>query len=154
MVAMHSGSGWTYAAWIALLISLSGCSGPYDATVSGLVTLDGRLVPRGTVAYHPTGSGPTAYARIDEDGSYSVHTGREAGLPSGEYQVSVIANEPPAQPETAGGGPPPLGKLIVPLWYHSKTTSGLVFQVQPADNVINLELSSQPPPAFRSRQQR
>jgi hypothetical protein len=134
-----------------LLVNFAGCGGPYDATVTGVVTLDGKVVPRGTVAYQPAAGGPPAYARIEENGSYVVRTGREEGLPSGEYSVTVTANEPPATTQTASGGPPPPGKPITPLWYRTKNTSGLSFTVSPGDNEINLELKSQPPPGWNPR---
>jgi hypothetical protein len=131
------------------LAVISGCGGPYDASVSGLVTLDGGVVPRGTVAYQPIGSGPAAYGKIDGDGSYTIWTGREAGLPSGEYHVTVTANDPPAVPQTEKGGPPPPGKPITPVWYRSKETSGLKYTVEPGSNEINLELTSQPPAGWK-----
>jgi hypothetical protein len=131
---------------MAFAIALAGCSGPYDATVSGVVTLDDQPVPRGTVMYYPTATGPSASARIDDEGFYRVQTGGAKGIVPGEYQVTVIANEPSAQ-QDSGAGPPPLGKAIVPLRYRSKATSGLVFQVEPGSNEINLKLLSEQPPA-------
>src|SRR5687767_9935357 len=107
------------------LVAVVGCGGTYDATVSGMVTLDGNVVPRGTVAYQPVAGGPAAYGPIAEDGSYTIRTGSEQGLPSGEYAVTVTANEPPAVQQTASGGPPPPGKPITPPWYRSKDMSGL-----------------------------
>ena len=52
-----------------------------------------------------SGGGPPAYAPIGSDGSYSIHTGREEGLPAGEYQVTVTANEASAQLVSKDGGP-------------------------------------------------
>jgi hypothetical protein len=121
-----------------------GCGGPFDATLTGVVTLDSKVVPRGTVALHPTAGGPAAYAWIESDGTYTAKTGRAKGLPSGEYQVTVTANEPPAVQQTAQGGPPPPGKAITPPWYSSTETSGLSVTVQPGANEIDLELKSQP----------
>jgi hypothetical protein len=126
-------------------IGMSGCGGVYDSTVSGTVTLDGNVVPRGTVTYHPATGGAPAYSPIQEDGAYSVRTGRESGLPAGEYQVTVTANEAPAQLVSKDGGPMPPGKSITPLWYRSKESSGLKYTVESGDNEINLELTSQPP---------
>ncbi len=71
---------------------LTGCGGGFDSAVHGVVTLDGKVVPRGTVTFHPVSGGPVAYAMISDDGSYAVRTGREKGLPAGEYQVTVTAN--------------------------------------------------------------
>lgn len=131
-----------------------GCGGPYDASVSGVVTLDGQNLTRGTVSYSPVAGGPAAYARIDADGEYSLRTGRDEGLPSGEYQVTVIATEPPPVQATAQGGPPPSGEPITPLWYRSKDTSGLKFTVAPGSNDINLELSTDPPAGWNRRGRR
>ena len=138
------------AAWIVLTGSL-GCGGVYDSTVSGVVTLDGKAVPRGTVAYQPVAGGPAGYAAIGAGGAYDVRTGREEGLPSGEYDVTVTANEPATERQTAKGGPPPPGKAITPAWYRSKDTSGLRFTVAPGRNEINLDLTSQPPAGWNPR---
>jgi hypothetical protein len=137
--------------WLILLCSLasvSGCGGPYDANLSGIVTLDGKAVPRGTVSFSPVNGGPLAYSPIDSDGSYQIKTGREVGLPSGEYVATVIANEPPQQ-STAPGEPPPDGKPITPEWYRSKQSSGLKYKVEPGTNTFNLELTSQPPAGWK-----
>ena len=72
-----------------------------------------------------------------------MRTGREEGLPSGDYDVTVTANEPPAATQNGGGGPPPPGKAITPIRYRSKATSGLSFVVEPGDNEINLKLTSE-----------
>jgi hypothetical protein len=147
--------GWsavTVACWA--LVGLTGCGGAYDSSVSGVVTLDGSPIGRGTVAYHPVGGGPAGYARIDENSEYSVRTGREEGLPSGEYDVTVVANEPPAVERTTLGGPPPPGKPITPPWYRSPQTSGLRFAVEEGSNEINLELSTEPPPGYDPRRRR
>jgi hypothetical protein len=137
--------------FLCMLAGFTGCGGPFDSSVTGIVTLDGNIVPRGTVSYQPKAGGPAAYARIEEDGKYSVHTGREEGLPSGDYYVTVTANEPSTVTQTASGGPPPPGKPITPLWYRARDTSGLSFVVNPGDNEINLELKSQPPPGWNPR---
>jgi hypothetical protein len=133
-----------------MLASFGGCGGRYDATLSGVVTLDGTPVPRGTVSFAPTGGGPIAYSRIGSDGSYSVQTGRDRGLPSGEYLVTVIANELPDASKLAPGVPPPDGKPITPKWYRSTKTSGLKFNVEHGKNTYNLELTSQPPAGWKA----
>jgi hypothetical protein len=128
-----------------------GCGGVYDSTVTGNVTLDGNGVPRGTVAFHPRSGGPAAYSPIADNGSYAVRTGRESGLPAGEYDVTVTANERPSEADIAKGGAPPPGKAITPIWYRSKESSGLKFTVEPGSNVINLELTSKPPAGWTPR---
>jgi hypothetical protein len=132
-----------------LSIALSGCGGAYDSAVTGLVTLDGTPVPRGTVAYSPQGGGPAAFGLIGADGTYLLRTGREEGLPAGQYSVTVAANEQANWDPSKGGGPPPPGKPITPEWYRDVATSGLSFNVEPGDQEINLELNSKPPVGWK-----
>lgn len=133
----------------ALLGASVGCS-KYDASVSGRVTLDGEPLSRGTVAFVPVEDGPPAYGRIDASSNYIVRTGREEGLPSGDYRVTVVANEPPPV-ENDRGGPPPAGKPITPPWYRSHETSGLEFSVERGSNEIDLRLTTDPPPDWNPR---
>ena len=128
-----------------VVMGLSGCGGPYDASVEGMVTLDGSPVPSGAVAFIPTGGGPPGYALSDQSGRYEVFTGREAGLPSGEYSVTVVAREEPKEKRTKDGGPPPPGKRLTPAWYGSSTASPLRFTVEPGSNDIQIDLTSEPP---------
>jgi hypothetical protein len=136
-------------AFLMLAAGVAGCGGTYDATASGIVTLDGNVVPRGTVSFHPVAGGPPPLAHISPSGEYEVRTGREAGLPVGEYQVTVTASEPPAVKQTATGAPPPPGKPITPAWYASKDSSGLKVVVESGDNELDLELKSQPPAGWK-----
>lgn len=135
------------------LFGLSGCGGPYDATVIGLVTLDGEPISTGTISFIPASGGAQGYAMVELSGSYEVYTGREAGLLPGDYKVTVVAREPSTSP-SEDGGPPPPGKPITPRWYASPQTSGLTFNVQPGSNEINLELSSTPPAGWQDPAQR
>lgn len=136
------------------LATFAGCGGVYDSSVTGLVTLDSSPVPRGTVTFKPAGSGSSAYGQIQPDGTYVLRTGREEGLPPGSYQVTVVANEPPAVAQTAAGGPPPPGKPITPSWYKQTQTSGLSFNVESGSNEIDLELTSTPPAGWQDPAQR
>ncbi|TWT86660.1 hypothetical protein Mal64_34890 [Pseudobythopirellula maris] len=134
------------ASVVALLaLMTAGCGGPYDATVYGAVTLDGQPLPSGTVSFFPTSDGPTAYSRIDDSGMYQIRTGREKGLPPGEYAVTVVAREKPTVDQSNSGGPPPAGRMLTPQRYRNRDQSGLVYTVEPGANQIDLELTSQPP---------
>jgi hypothetical protein len=135
-----------------IVCAIAGCGGAYDATVSGIVTLDGKALPGGLVGFHPVSAGPSAYAVIDDSGKYSVRTGTERGLPPGDYKVTASANEPPASERGEQGGPPPPGKSITPAWYRMKETSGLQYTVKLGSNTINLELKSQPPAGWKPGQ--
>jgi hypothetical protein len=136
------------------LVFASGCGSAYNSSVAGVVKLDGKTLPRGLVGFHPVSAGPSAYAVIDENGGYTVRTGRESGLPPGEYCVTVSANELPATERTESGNPPPPGKSITPAWYRTKQASGLKFKVEPGKNEINLDLTSQPPAGRKSAGQK
>jgi hypothetical protein len=154
--ASDDGSLCRYGTLIAvgfLFCFVSGCGGTYDATAVGTVTLDGKIVPRGTVSFAPIKGGPIANGLIGENGSYTAQTGREAGLPAGEYQVTVFATELPAPERVKPGVPPPDGKPITPEWYRSSKTSGLKYTVERGKNKIDLELTSQPPAGWKSRGQ-
>jgi hypothetical protein len=129
---------------IVAAIACVGCGGPYDATVTGVATLDGQPLPRGIVSFAPQTGGPLAYGRIQSDGRFSLWTGMEEGLASGAYAVTVMATEE-SPDRSQDGGPPPMGKLITPMWYQDPATSGLTFTIESGDNVIDLKLNSTPP---------
>lgn len=136
------------AAWCAVALSavLTGCGGSNnEATLQGVVTLDGAPVPSGSISFVPSGGGTQAYAMSDESGNYEAYTGREAGLKPGQYRVTVVARERPTTNHTETGAPAPAGASITPRWYASPETSGLTFDVKPGSNEINLDLNSQPP---------
>ena len=130
------------------LVGLSGCGGRHEASVRGMVTLDGTPVRSGSVAFIPAEGGSPAYAQTDSSGRYEVFTGREAGLPPGNYGVTVVAREVPKETHSKDGGPGRPGKRITPMWYGSARTTPLEFTVEPGANKIDLELSSEPPPGL------
>jgi hypothetical protein len=131
---------------VSLVVSAIGCGGKYDARVSGTVTLDGKELDTGTVAFNPTGSGPSAYGRIQSDGTYALKVGAEPTLPPGEYIATVAANQPPT-PSKIPGAPPLPGPPITPAKYRTKQTSDLKKTVEKGKNTIDLELKSGNPGA-------
>lgn len=147
---------WTTRAAIStlgglLLAATVGCGGAYDSYVTGLVTLEGEPVSKGTVSFVPADGGPSAYAMIGSDGRYEVYTGKERGLPSGAYGVTVISREPPAVERSKTGGPPPPGKAITPPWYAMAQYSPLQFHVESGENEIDLKLTKEPPDGWQPR---
>ena len=134
---------------ILAVAALSGCGGVYDSNVTGVVSLDGKALPRGTVAFHPMKQGPQAYGLVRSDGSYSLMTGRERGLPAGEYTVTVVANEESVAKNDGRGGPPTPGVPITPPLYQSKNSSNVKFTVESGSNEIDLELTSETPPDWK-----
>jgi len=130
------------------MVILVGCGGPFDSSVSGVATLDNSPLPTGTVKFMPEGSGPSGYGMIGTDGSYSIMVGREEGLPSGSYVVTVVANEP-SIPNSNPSLPPAPGKPITPVWYRDPALSPLKHTVEPGNNEINLDLKSAPPAGWK-----
>jgi len=126
-----------------LLTALAGCGGK-PATVSGVVTLDGKPLERGSVGFTPVAGGMRAAGVIDGDGSYTLSTNRDAGLEIGEYAVTVVSREP--GPENAQGPPMP-GPYITPQHYSVESTSGLKFNVAGGSNTIDIALTSTSGPA-------
>lgn len=140
---------WWGSCIALVLTGVIGCGGPYDATVVGMVTLDGNPIQTGSISFVPSSGGPQGYALVDQSGNYEVFTGREAGLPAGQYNVSVVARES-STTRSEDGGPPPPGKAITPQWYASPTTSGLEFTVESGSNEIDLQLTTQPPAGWKT----
>jgi hypothetical protein len=132
----------------AVLMFVGGCGGQYDSSVTGIATLNSTPLPRGTVKFTPEQAGPSGYGLIESDGSYSIMTGREDGLPSGSYVVTVVANEP-SIPNKDPSLPPTPGKAITPPWYRDPAHSPLKQTVETGSNEINLDLTSQPPPGWK-----
>jgi hypothetical protein len=137
--------------WSCLLGLAIGCGGDYDATATGLVTLDGTPLPRGTIKFNPMAEGPASYGLVQPDGSYAIRTGRVIGLPSGEYLITVVANEPSAAYDPTTGVPPQPGKPLTPPWYRSPDASPLRQRVESGANKIDVSLSSTPPPDWHPR---
>jgi hypothetical protein len=131
-----------------LAFGIAGCGETYNSSVVGVVKLDSNMLSRGTVTFTPEQKGPSAYGLIRDDGSYTIKTGLENGLPAGKYIVTVMSNEKSA-PSADPAVPPKPGKPVTPAWYRDTQQSPLKFQVDPGKNTINLDLSSQPPPDWK-----
>ncbi len=128
------------------LLGLVGCGGPYDASVEGMVTLDGSPIASGIISFVPQQGGVPAYARSDDSGHYEVYTGSRAGIHPGQYGVTIVARGQAKETHAATGGPGAAGARLTPAWYGSSKYTPLKADVEPGSNEINLELSSDPPP--------
>jgi hypothetical protein len=127
---------------LALAIASLGCENRLGASVSGSVTLDGKPLTTGNVAFVDAGGGAVALGPIDSQGKYTVSTGTELGLAPGKYTVTVVATEEPvvpADPNIAPAAP----KLISPAKYSDASTSDLQVDVRAGANDIPLVLKSQ-----------
>ena len=92
--------GMTLSCLAAGLLLLAGCSKP-KPTVTGVVRLDGELLPTGWIKFVPIADtpGPDAGAEIEE-GQYQI----EKGLREGVYRVEIRATRRMAKwvPDPAG----------------------------------------------------
>ncbi len=134
-----------------VLAGVGGCGGAFDATVEGVITLDGDPVPAGAIAFIPADGGPLGYARTDSSGNYEVFTGNEAGLQTGQYGVTVVARESPAETHSKLGGPAAPGKRITPPWYGSSRSSPLTYDVVLGSNEIDITLTSEAPADWKPK---
>lgn len=76
---------WATAA--LLLVSLCGCGGSTEATVSGTVTADGELLKEGLIRFEPTDPKLRPVDAPITDGKYTV------AVAPGEAKVSIRANK-------------------------------------------------------------
>lgn len=119
----------------ALVVSL-GCGG--RAPVQGVITLDGKPLPKAHVVLSPidrTGEGPFV-ADTDGDGRFALGPiGRpEGGVLPGRYRLSISTAF-----SMDSDAPPP--KELVPAAY----VTGVDHEVRPGgDTAISLELTSAP----------
>ena len=147
---------WCVAVVCFALIAMAGCSkksSQGDAVVQGTVTVDGVLAERGTVTFIPVQDGPVGMGTIDEKGTFSLRVGQgnfndpnQSMIPSGEYVVTVVVNEPAAAPAPVEGdevvGPPAPGPRLTAAKYASKEATDLKYTVKSGRNVFPLELES------------
>ncbi|EAQ81401.1 hypothetical protein DSM3645_23456 [Blastopirellula marina DSM 3645] len=118
-----------------LLIGLvGGCSsgGSLEtATVTGKVSYQGKPLPYGSISFRPEAGSP-AYAKLREDGTYSLSTfGNGDGAVIGKHQVLIIATETDAgiAPANDSGIEMPVTKSVIPRKYTSFSTSQLTAEV-------------------------
>jgi hypothetical protein len=134
---------WSWAVVLVPLAVAGGCS--QRAEVGGTVTLDGRPLGGGVVTFCPAADGPSGYAAIGSDGRYAVQVGSRAGLPPGDYVVTVAANVPPAEGSQPGPGQFSDGitPLATPQIYADREQSPLRATLVSGSQELRLELTSQ-----------
>ncbi len=134
-------------AGILISTSLAGCGSSHDATVHGVVSLDGMPLANvnGEVQFHSVAESGTAYGRLDATGNYELQTGSASGLDPGEYNVTVVGREP-FPDNLPAGTTPPIPKLLTPERYGSVDTTPFKFTVTDGDNTIDLALTTKNEP--------
>ena len=125
------------AAWLATLlalVALPGCGRHNMAAVTGTVTYQGRPVPDAFVMFSPA-AGPAAGAVTDAAGIYILQTGGPYGdrVFTGRCHIAVSD----ANPEGRSRDVRILPRLA------DAGMSGLVADLTPGANVVNLELPEQ-----------
>ncbi len=123
----------------ASVVAVVGCDhGPQMSEVTGVVTIDGNPVQKGSISFEPTdGHGFTAGATI-EDGAYV------AKVPPGEKRVRItgfeVVGQAPAYPNIPNSRMNDIVKDIVPPRYNSK--SELKLTVEKSATTGNFDLKS------------
>lgn len=130
-------------------LAVVGCSGkrrelPPLGEVKGVVSLDGRPLPRAAVSFVPYERGNGAYGTTDEAGRYTLqYAVNHPGAVVGRHRVEI---------RTGGEGRDKDGNFVetaeqLPAKYHAK--SELMATVAAGPNEINFELVSRPAPKPR-----
>ena len=135
-------------ALLAALATLPGCGAdkPKPApseTLTGTVRLDGKLLPYGSVTFHPKEGRPLK-AIIQLDGTYRLRK-----PPAGEVKVVVHTGPAPkgmAAPGGAAGKVPVLETIEIPPRYTDAETTVLRYRVTPDEDEYHIELRSTPAP--------
>jgi len=125
-------------ALVAGLLLLAGCTGSNESPVSGTVTVDEKMVEKGSILFIPAdGKTATAGGEI-KDGRYSVR------VPPGPKKVSIsmpkITGQKPIYPGQANSPMMDITVEGLPVKYNDKTE--LTFEVKPGSNTQDWPLKS------------
>lgn len=143
-------------ALLPLLVLVVGC-GPKISKVSGTVKVDGEPTSNLIVAFTPLDGGTSAAATTDSSGNYTLSSNLGAGIPPGNYRVSITTEQ------TASGSTLPADegsdseayaaqargtdyegmnefKEKIPPQYNTQTT--LEREVTSGSNVIDFEIET------------
>lgn len=125
-----------FTLFVLLVTAIVGCgpSGPEMGNVTGTVTYKGKPLTTGTITFIPEAGGlPTAFADIQEDGTYIGKT-RDfgEGVPVGKHRVMIVA--------VKDNGPEAPVEAILPMKYSSDQQSGLTADVTSGENVVDFSL--------------
>lgn len=117
------------------IFAMAGCGGnPNLAEVSGLITLDGKPLPKAIITFTPNSGGATSYGKSDESGRYRMMFAEgEPGAWVGASRVTIRTGD--VLPDNSGVIPE-----LVPAIYN--TQSNLTKEVVSGSNKFDFELES------------
>jgi hypothetical protein len=118
----------------------SGCGSSNFGTVDGVVSLNGKPLEGGNVAFYAVSTGPLSYGTIGPDGSYHLRSAARDSVVVGSYIATISYRSGRPSPGMTLKQIEALEK--VPIKYCTKDTSDLKVDVQPGKNTIDLKLSS------------
>lgn len=132
------------------VISLAGCGNragrQQTAPASGVVTLDGKPVPQGSLLFVPVVPGPPGQANLKPDGTFVAGTYEATdGLIPGEYRVA-ISGQMEIDPEVTGT---PMAENVskvkapeqLPIKFGDDKSSGLTASIKKGEkNVLTFDL--------------
>jgi hypothetical protein len=107
------------------------------STISGKVTLDGKILDKGDIGFHQAEGVVVSTTRINPDGSYKV--GAETNTLPGNYKVVIIANEFTI---SKGPGNVRMPTRITPLAYSNKEKTPLKAELKVGSNEFNFDLKT------------
>jgi hypothetical protein len=141
MIQLHRAKSLGSSALIALAgLLVSGCGSGNFGTVNGTVSLDGKPLEGGNVAFYATGSGPVSYGTIGADGSYHLRSASRDSVVVGSYVATISYRSGRPSPGMTVKEIEALEK--VPVKYCTKDKSDLKVDVQPGKNSIDLKLTT------------
>jgi hypothetical protein len=124
----------TALVFLGVLLTVTGC-GPGEVAVSGSVTLDGKPLEEGNIAYRPLPAKATAEAT-----GVPIRGGKyQLKVRPGQYRIEITATRAaPGPKDPFGTTPPP--KSIIPQRYNAQ--SELTEEVGTGTNEFNFTLKS------------
>jgi len=141
---VHLRCGVSFAGLLLLACSclVAGCGHDEGgATVKGKVTYKGRPVVEGSLSFIPQ-SMPTAYGRLQPDGSYALVNHRNSErIEPGAYVVVIVSG---ANRSLTAEGAQAQQELPVPVSVTNQATTPLKFDVVEGPNTIDIDLDKLP----------
>ncbi|MDR1052641.1 MAG: carboxypeptidase-like regulatory domain-containing protein [Planctomycetaceae bacterium] len=76
--------------FVLVLILISGCGNSASGRVSGVVTLDGKVLPNAAINFYPVESGSPAVGMTDSSGRYELAISNSMkGVVPGNYKITI-----------------------------------------------------------------